>query len=98
MAAPAASPGSRFSGVRQSRNSPGTGRTERENQEAFARLAPTSPFNASGSQSVSTGAAGYDLYRAISFAITYLLTDVLRRVALTLRAKGRFDARRRQSR
>src|SRR6478609_9155833 len=67
MAAPAASPDSRFSRVRQRRNSPGTGRTDRENREASARLAPISPLDASGSQSVSTGATVYDLYRAISF-------------------------------
>src|ERR1700760_3473486 len=88
MAALAASPGSRFSEVRQSRNSPGTGRTERESQEACARLAPISPFNANGSQSVSTGAAVYDVIRAISFAMTYLLTKVLRRVSLTPGAKS----------
>src|ERR1700755_3618340 len=88
MAAPAASPGSRFSRVRQSRNSPGTGRTDRENQEACARLAPIYPLNASGSQSVSTGATVYDLYRAISFAMTYLLTEVLRQVSLTPGAKS----------
>src|SRR6201987_5373982 len=88
MAAPAALPGSRFSRVRQRRNSPGTGRTDRENRQACARLAPISPLNASGSQSVSTGATVYDLYRAISFAMTYLLTEVLRKVSLTPGAKS----------
>src|SRR6476620_7809894 len=88
MAAPAASPDSRFSRVRQSRNSPGTGRTDRENRQACTRLASISPLNASGSQSVSTGATIYDLYRAISFAMTYVLTEVLRQVSLTPAAKS----------
>src|SRR5690348_16992574 len=88
MAAPAASPDSRFSGVHQRRNSPGTGRTERENREACARLAPIAPLNVSGSQSVSTRRDSLRLIRAISFAMTYVFTEVLRGVSLTPGAKS----------
>src|ERR1700756_3166803 len=98
MAAPAASPGSRFSEVRQSRNSPGTGRTERENREAYARLAPISPLNASSSQSVSTRR---DSLRPNSSHL--IRNDLPAHGGFTAsffdpRCKEQFDARRRQSR